>query len=114
MDSLLELIDEELSMEELDELEKQWCQLEEEVEAEQHPTAPLMKQLTVPILQRFFGMLNDMLDYLEEVDPDHKRAGLTRRKVMAYLAHYEQVLFQKRKASIQSTLDSWFKKKKPS
>ena len=39
-DSLLETIGEELSTKELDKLEKQWCQLEEEVEAEQHPTAP--------------------------------------------------------------------------
>ena len=53
MDSLLESIGEELSMEELEELEKQHYQLEEEVEAEQHPTAPPTKQLMVPILQLF-------------------------------------------------------------
>ena len=45
--SLLELISEELLTEKLDELEKQRCQLEEELEAEQHPTVPLMKQLTL-------------------------------------------------------------------
>ena len=51
IDSLLETIGEELSTEDLDELEKQQCQLEE-VEAEQHPTTPLMaKQLMVKILQ---------------------------------------------------------------
>ena len=46
VDSLLELIGEELSMEELDKLEKQWqwCQLKEEVKAEQHPTAPVTKK----------------------------------------------------------------------
>ena len=37
VDSLLETISEELSTEELNELEKQQCQLEEEVEAKQHP-----------------------------------------------------------------------------
>ena len=42
MDSLLESI-----VEELEDLEKQRRQLEEEVEAEQHPTAPQMKQMTV-------------------------------------------------------------------
>ena len=60
VDSLLELIGEEL-----EELQKQRHQLEEEVEAEQHPTAPPTKQLTLPILQCFFRMLNDTLDYLE-------------------------------------------------
>ena len=56
-------IGEELSTEEFDELEKQRRQLEEEVEAQQQPTAPsMMKQLTVKILQRFYRMLNDVMD----------------------------------------------------
>ena len=115
VDLLLELIGEELSIEELEELEKQWCQLEEEVEAEQqHLTAPPTKQLTVLILQCFFGMLSNMLDYLEKVDPDYEHVGLTRCRVMADLAHYKQMLFEKRRASMQSTINSWFKKKKPS
>ena len=55
VDSLLETIGEELSKEDLDELEKQRRRLEEEVEAEQHPTAPsTTKHLTVKILQCFF------------------------------------------------------------
>ena len=58
VDSLLESMDEELSLEELDELEKQQCQLEEEVEAEQHPTVPPMKKMTVKILQGFYRLLN--------------------------------------------------------
>ena len=44
VDSLLETIGEELSKEELDELEKQRRQLEEEVEAEQHPMAHHRRQ----------------------------------------------------------------------
>ena len=88
VNSLLETIGEELSAEDLNELEKQRCQLEEGVEAEQHPTASLTtKQLTVKILQHFYGMLKDVMDYLEEVDPDVERAGLSRRKVMVDLAH---------------------------
>ena len=59
-------------------------------------------------------MLNDTLDYLEEVNPDYELAGLARCRVMANLAHYEQMVSEKRRASMQSTLDSWFKKKKPS
>ena len=84
VNSLLETIDKELSTEELDELEMQLRQLEEEVETEQHPMAPsVTEQLTVKILQRFYGMLKDVMDYLEEV----KQAGLSRCKVMSYLAH---------------------------
>ena len=64
VDSLLETIGEELSTEKLDELEKQGHQLEEEVEAEQHLTVPPTKQLTVKILQRFIGIMNQGLDYL--------------------------------------------------
>ena len=84
IDSLLESIGEEL-----DELEKQRRLLEKEVEAEQHPTAPVTKTLTLSILQHFFGTLNDTLNYLEEVDLDYEQAGLTRHKMLANAAHYE-------------------------
>ena len=53
MDSFLESIWEELVMEEGEELEKQQHQLEEEVEAEQHPMVPQPKQMTLIILQGF-------------------------------------------------------------
>ena len=78
VNSLLEAIGEELSTEDLSELEKQRRQLEEVVEAEQHPTMPLTtKQLTVKIRQCFFGIINQGMDYLEEVDPDFQ-SGLLR------------------------------------
>ena len=111
MGSLLESIGKELLTEELDELEKQWCQLEEEVDAEQHPTAPVTKKMTVKILQGFFGLLNQVLDYIEEMDPDYERAGLTRRRMLTEAAHYEQLLYEKRRKAMQSTLDSSFKRK---
>ena len=61
VDSLLESISEELSTEELEDLEKQRCQLEEEVEAEQDPTVPVMKQLTIEIPQGFYTLLNQTM-----------------------------------------------------
>ena len=64
------------------------------MEAEQHPTAPVTKKLMLSILQRFFGMLNEALAYLEEVDPDYERAGLTRHRMLANAAHYEQLLLE--------------------
>ena len=108
IDSLLKMISQELSTEDLDELEKQWCQLEEEVEAE-HPTVQSTpKQLTVKILQRFFRIVSLGMDYLEEVDPDIEWAGLTRHRVMSNLAHYEQLLYEKRREATQATLDAFF------
>ena len=95
--------------EELDELEKQRHQLEEEVENEQHSTAPLTKQLSMKILQRFLGIMTQGLDYLEEVDPDYQWAGLMRRRVMANLAH-EQLLYEMRREATQATLDAFFRK----
>ena len=52
-------------------------------------------------------MLYDMMDYLEEVDPDVEWAGLSRHKAMSNLAHHEQLYVKKRKA-IQATLDAFF------
>ena len=104
VDSLLESIGEEL-----DELEKQQHQLGEEVEAEQHPMAPLTtKQLTVIILQRYFGIINQGMDHLEEVDPDFERAGIARRRAMADLAHYKHLLYEKKREATQATLDAFF------
>ena len=77
------------------------------MEAEQHPMAPsTMKQLTV--LQHFYGLINQVMNYLEEVDPDVEQAGLSRRKVMPDLAHYEQLLYEKRREAMQATLDAFF------
>ena len=58
VDNLLKSISEELSTEDLEDLEKQQCQLEEEVEAEQHPMAPVTEQMTTEILQGFYTLLN--------------------------------------------------------
>ena len=70
------------------------------MEAEQHPMVPLMKQLTMKILQCFTGIKIQGLGYLEEVDPDYKRAELTRRRIVATLAHYEQVVYKKRREAM--------------
>ena len=105
VDSLLESIGKELSTEEMEDLEKQRCQLEEDVEAEQHPTAPMTKQMTIEILQGLQLLLNQTMDYMENMDSDYEKAGLNRQRVMANLAHYKD-LKQKRKKPKQSTLDS--------
>ena len=81
------------------------------MEAEQHPTVPQPKQMTVKILQGFYRLLQKTLDYMEEMDPDYEQSGLKRRRVLEELSCYEHLLYKKRKAVMQSTLDSWFKKK---
>ena len=107
VDSLLEIIGKELSTEELEQPEKQWRQLEEGVGAQQQPTVPsTTKQLTVKILQRFYRMLNEGMDYLEDVNPDVEWARLSRRKVMSDLDHYEQLLYEKRREATQPILES--------
>ena len=60
------------------------------------------------ILQHFYGRLNDVMDYLEEVDPDVEQVGLSRRKVMADLAHYEQLLYDEKREATQATPDAFF------
>ena len=49
------------------------------------------------------------MDYLEEVDPDVEQAGLSRCKVMSNLAHYKQLLYEKRREAAQTTLDAFSK-----
>ena len=50
------------------------------------------------------------MDYLEEVDSDVEQAGLSTRKLMSDLAHYKQLLYEKRREATQATLDAFFSK----
>ena len=113
LEFLLELIGEELMTEDLEDLEKQQCQLEEEMEAGQQPTVPQTKEMTIDILQGFHALLLQTMDYIENMDPDFDRSGLMRRQVMDVMAYYEELLSEKRRKAMQSTLDRFFKKKKP-
>ena len=67
--------------------------------------------MTVKILQGFFGLLNQALDYMEEMDPNYERAGLKRRRMLSKAAHYKQPLYDKRREDMQSSLDSSFRRK---
>ena len=103
VDSLLQTIGEEL--------ENQRRQLEEEVQAEQQPPAPLtMKHLTVNILHRFYAKLSNAMNYLEEVNLNVESAGLARRKVLSDLALYDQMLYEKKREASQAALDVFFSK----
>ena len=88
MDGLLESIGEELSTEDLEELEKQWRQLEE-VEAGQQPAAPQMKAMMIEVLQGFYTLLHQTLAYMENMDPDCEQSGLIKHKMLADAAYYE-------------------------
>ena len=111
MDSLLESIGEELSMEDLEDLVKQRCQLEEEVEAGQHPTTPPRKEMTIEVLQDLFGSVHTMLDKMETMDPDFERSGLKRRQILDVVAFYNNLLQKRRRTAMQSILNRFFKKK---
>ena len=114
VDSLLESIGEELSTEDLEDMEKQRRQLEEEVETGQHPTTPPRKEMTIEILQDFFGSVHAMLDKMETMDPDFERSGLKRPQILDVVAFYDDLLQKRRRTAMQSTLDRFFKKESSS
>ena len=72
--------------------------------------ASTTKHQTVKSLQRFFGTVNLAMDYLEEIDPNVKRAGLMRHKVAAVLPQDYQLLYEKRRDKSLATLDAFFSK----
>ena len=110
VESLLESIGEELTTEDLEDLEQQRSRLEEELEAGQQTEMPQRKEMTIKILQEFFASMTHSLDLMENMDPDCERSGLKRRKIMEVLAFYDDLLKRRRNA-MQTTLDRFFKKK---
>ena len=83
---LLESIDEELTTEELDDLEQQRRRLEEEIEAGQQPETPQRKEMTIKLLQELFASMSHSLDLMENMDPNCEMSGLKRRKIREVLA----------------------------
>ena len=108
VESLLESIGEELTTEDLDDLEQQWRRLEE-LEAGQQPETP-QRKMTIAVLQEFFAMMTRTINFMENMDPDCKRSGLKRQKIMEVLAFYDDLL-KKRRNAMQATLDRFFKKR---
>ena len=109
---LLESINEELTVEELQELEDQRIHLEEQVEAgakgESSCSSPATKQLTIKNLQEFQRRINSALSFLEDIDPNVERSGLVRRKVSAACSTYDQLLYEKRRDAQQTRIDKFF------
>ena len=107
VNSLLLSIGEELLVEELEELEQQQCQLEEEVERESTLMEVSMMHLTVKNLQELFEMFNGTMDYMEDLNPNVEPTGITRHKVTAFMAQYEQLPSEKRRDANQAKLDTF-------
>ena len=108
--SLLESIGEELTTDDLEDLEQQRRRLEEDAKAGQQPETPQRKEMTIPLLQEFLASINHSLDLLEEMDPDCERSGLKRRRIQDEITFYEDLLKKKRRNARQSTLDRFFQK----
>ena len=110
VNELLEAINEELTAEELQEVEDERIRLEEQVEASTASTSSPVttKQLTVKHLQEFQRRINSALSYLEEIDPNVERSGMVRRKITAAVAQYDQLLYEKRRDAQQSRIDKFF------
>ena len=100
--SLSSSIGEELSVEELEEEEvERECTAVEEVST---------KHLTAKNLQELFKMFNSTMDYMEDIDPNVEWAGITRCKMTALMAQYEQLLFGKRRDASQVKLGTFFRR----
>ena len=110
VESLLKSIGEELTTEDLDDLEQQRRRLEEELEAGQQPETPQRKEMSIAVLQEFFATMTCTTDFMENMDPDCERSGLKRQKIMEVLAFYDD-LKKKRRNDMHTTLDRFFKKR---
>ncbi|XP_064092997.1 tigger transposable element-derived protein 1-like isoform X2 [Macrobrachium nipponense] len=99
---------EELTSEDLIELEKQMIKEEEET------PAPKLRQLSVEGLSKGFSHIEKGLALIEAQDPNMERFMKVRRGVMACLTFYRKTLQEKQmKKTVQCRLEAYFKKKSP-
>lgn len=101
---LLESHGEELSSEDLIELEKQMI---EEVEEEEEPEP---KRFTTKVLAEAFRMVEEAMSMIEGQDPNSARFTKVYRSVTDAMRCYKEIYEEKKKASVQSSLDSYIKK----
>lgn len=103
---LLESHGEELSAEDLIQMEKQIIEEEEE---EETPT-PEPKAFTRQALARGFSEMQQALATFEAQDPNLERFTRVSRGVMDLLQCYKEILDEKRLLSVQTNLEQYFKK----
>ncbi|XP_042215701.1 tigger transposable element-derived protein 1-like isoform X3 [Homarus americanus] len=112
IEELLEVVPEELTNEELLELQQHWIAEEEarEKESEEEEVVVEEKKFTVKGLSKFFADLNTLLKSAEEMDPNTERFSLIERNAHAVFAAYRQIYEEKKPLTKQTTLDIFIKK----
>ena len=95
---------EELTAEDLIELESQMIEEEEDI-----PT-PEPKKFTAKGLAKGFAMIEEGLAVFEGLDPNMERFTWVSRGVMDTLRCYKEIWEEKRKLSFQTSLSQYFKK----
>ncbi|XP_066468627.1 tigger transposable element-derived protein 1-like isoform X3 [Tiliqua scincoides] len=108
IEELLEVVPEELTNEELLELERI---AEEEAREEKEEESP--KKFTVKGLAEAFAELNKLLKKFENMDPNTERFSLIERNVHGALSAYKQIYDEKKKQAKQTTMDIFLKRVTP-
>ena len=95
---------EELSAEDLIQLEKQI------IEDEEDTSTPESKRFTSKGLAEVFALIDDALAKLEAQDPNTARYSKVYRGIMDCLVCYKEIWEEKRNTTIQSRMERFFKK----
>ena len=113
---LLEVVPEELTNEELLELEQKRIAEEEEREKEtagEEKEEEPQRKFTVENLAEAFADLNKLLKKFENVDPNTERFSFIERNVHGALSAYKQIYDEKKKQTKQTTMDIFLKRVTP-
>ncbi|XP_066489716.1 tigger transposable element-derived protein 1-like [Tiliqua scincoides] len=110
VEELLNSHGEELTKEELEEIENQHAAEEEEDEME---GAPPVRNLTTAMLSEGIAKINEILNIWSENDPDWERSSTVKRGVLADIACYQKMLWERQQRARKSTLDTAFIKQLP-
>uniref|UniRef100_UPI00358FA229 tigger transposable element-derived protein 1-like n=1 Tax=Myxine glutinosa TaxID=7769 RepID=UPI00358FA229 len=115
IEELLEVVPEELTNEELLELQQHWIAEEEarEKESEEEEVEEVQKKFTIKGLSKFFADLNTLLKSAEEMDPNTEHFSLIERNAHAVFAAYRQIYEEKKQQTKRTTLDIFIKKPTP-
>ncbi|CAM2116519.1 unnamed protein product [Caretta caretta] len=106
VDELLASHCEELTNEDLIELEKQKMTEEEDARTAETPAC---KVLTTKVLAEAFQHLEIAMSLFEEHDPNTERSAPVNRGISNMHSCYREIYKEKRKTSVQTSLDTFFK-----
>lgn len=115
IDELLQSHQEELSNDDLLEIERERVQRMEEAEAAAAAAASQepLRALTVTNLSQCMDLLRQAMKIIEENDPNVERSGAVTRDVLNRMSCYEVMLKEKQQKKKQQTITAFFQEAKP-